>query len=95
MSRMHNAKMHRDILSAMKAGEELSVGKVAVQIGMHDNLTYKRKVADALPLGEPVEIKDNSGTVLGVLIRRSNPSRANDSFGMVVRWTPFVGQNSG
>jgi hypothetical protein len=85
MSRMADQQIHRSILSAMKQGDEWSVAKLTRQLpGMHDNQSYKTKVADTLPLDEPVEVKDQGGVVFGVLLRKADTSKGNNAFGIVV-----------
>jgi KaiC/GvpD/RAD55 family RecA-like ATPase len=85
ISRMADQQTRRSILSVMNPGDELSVGKVIRLVpGMHDNKTYKTKVADVLPINIPVEVEDQGGRVLGVLIRKTDASKANNAFGVVV-----------
>ena len=84
MSRMVDQKTLRSIITRMEAGQEVSVGKAAVMIGMHDNPNYKRKIVDLMPLDQQMEVRDNGGQFLGVLTRKSHPTRVNDVFGIVV-----------
>ena len=84
MLKMENQKTRRDILARMRKDETMALGKIAKLIGMHPNDHYKAKIADALPLNESIEVRDNAGNILGTLRRFLDPNKDDQKFGSVL-----------
>jgi hypothetical protein len=51
--------------------------------GLHDNAEYKRRVDDALPLGERCPVTEGDGTVLGWLIRHLDAQKPRNLSGNI------------
>ena len=84
LAKMIDQRTLRNILNVMQAGDVHSLAKMTRMIGTYDTTPYKQKIADLLPLNQVIEVRDNSGAVLGSLRRFLDPNRSDMRFGSVM-----------
>lgn len=94
LQRLFDGQVLRQINEAMRVGETCSVQKLTERIeGMHNNTRHKDRIKHVLPLNQLVEVKDNAGSVVGLLRRHEDGGNPQNTSGMVSREPP-PGQRS-
>ncbi len=73
----------RQILNVIKPGDKITVATLCERLGQSKSPHYKKKITELLPLDVHTDVKDNSGKVLGVLVRTMAGAASNNENGMI------------